>query len=94
MRSLEQLLGGLAKVVDDTYRGIALDGICQGINVHSTLVCEVMKHIKCLHSFLALLLVAEDQVNPLVKVSADVIALQGFAVQANKLMRITLGPWW
>lgn len=38
------------------------------------------------------LLVAEDQVDPAVQVPADVVALQGLAVQADELLRAALGP--
>lgn len=62
------------------------------VNINVALIKEVMEDIDGLDCRLAKLLVAEDEVNPLMQMCRDVVTLQGHAVQADELPGVPLGP--
>ena len=71
------LFGDLAEVVDEADGGGLLERVVDVVDVHLALVKEVVEHVDRLHGRRTLLLVAEDQVDPLVQVGAHVVTLQG-----------------
>ncbi|RNA40104.1 hypothetical protein BpHYR1_005995 [Brachionus plicatilis] len=52
-----------------------------------------MEHVVRVDSRLALLLVAEYQIDPFVQVSRYVVGLESHAMHAHKLSRVVFGPW-
>ena len=92
MRFLEELLGNLAKVVDETDGGVLLERIGDAVDVDVAFVEEVVKDVDGLEGGLALLFEAEDEVDPLVEMRRDEVALQRLAVSADELARIAFGP--
>ena len=56
--------------------GHFLHGFLNLVNVHCSLVEEMVEDIVSRQSFLSSLLVAEDEVNPLVEVLGHIVALQ------------------
>jgi len=71
------LLGDLSKVVDEADGGGLLQRVVDVVDVHLALVEQVVEHVDRHLRQRALLLVAEDQVDPLVEVGRHVVALQG-----------------
>lgn len=71
------LFGNLPKVVDEADGGRLLERVVDVVDVDLALVEEVVEDVDGLHSRWTLLLVAEDEVDPLVKVGRHVVALQG-----------------
>lgn len=86
------LLRNLPEVVDEAYDGITLERVLYAVYVHVALVKEIVEDIVGVDGRLALLLVAEYEVDPLMQVRAHVVALEGLAVHPHKLPRIPLGP--
>ena len=84
MRLLEQLLGHLTKVVDEPDRGVAFQGIGDVVDVHRAFVKKVVENVVGVQSGLSLLLVAEDEVDPLVKVTGDVVAFKSLGLHNRK----------
>lgn len=67
----------MPKVVDEADGGRLLQRVVDVVDVDLTLVKEVVKDVDSLYGRWTLLLVAEDEVDPLVKVGRHVVALQG-----------------
>lgn len=67
--SVSDLFGYLSKIINETNGGCLLEGVVDVVNVHLTLIEEVMEDVDCLHSWWALLLVAENEVDPFMEVS-------------------------
>lgn len=74
MWAIEQLVGSLSKVFDLVLGCLANGGVLDAVNVHASRVGQVVEHIVALLRCLAALLVAEDQINPLVNVVAHIVA--------------------
>ena len=53
-----------------------------------------MKDIVCLGGLFPALLVAEYEINPMMKVVRYILRFECQAMQANKFMRTSLGPRW
>lgn len=64
MRSIEDLVWRLSKVVYNPYRGESFYGIIDGIDILSTLVGQMVEDIYCLNGSLAFLFASKDQINP------------------------------
>lgn len=62
------LFGNLPKVVDEADGGRLLQRVVDVVDVNLSLVEEVVEDVDGLHGWRALLLVAEDEVDPLVEV--------------------------
>lgn len=92
MRLLEQLFGYLTEVVDESNDGVALERIVDLVYIDGALVEEMMKHIAGVDGRLALLLKAEDEIDPFVEMCRDEVALERHAMHANELARVVLGP--
>lgn len=73
---LSDLFGDLSEVVDEADGGRLFERVVDVVDVHLTLVEEVVEDVDRLHSRRALLLVAENQVDPFVEVGRYVVALQ------------------
>ena len=52
-------------------------GVVEGVEVDCALVGQIVEHIQGPRGFGALLLVAEDQIDPLVELAGHKLALQG-----------------
>ena len=85
MRLLEELFGDLAEVVDEADGGVPLEGILDGEDVNVSLVEEVVEDVDGVGGGGALLLPAEDQVDPLVQVGRHVLALKRLPVQIQQV---------
>ena len=59
-----------------------------GEDTHCSLVEEMMEHVVGLEGFLACLLVAEDEVDPLVKVCRHVVTLESLQVYTCTCMHV------
>lgn len=68
------------------------DRVSVPVDVNVALVEEVVEEVDAVHRRLAVLLVPEDEVDPLVQVLTDVVALQRLSVNADELARVLLGP--
>lgn len=80
------LFGDLTEVVDEADGGRLFERVVDVVDVHLALVEQVVEDIHRLHSWGALLLVAEDQVDPLVEVGGHVVALQRLNRGVQKLV--------
>lgn len=76
-QSNSYLFGDLTKVVDEADGGGLLERVVDVVDVHLALVEEVVEHVDRLHGWWALLLVAKDEVDPLMQVGAHIVTLQG-----------------
>ena len=92
MRFLEELFGNLAEVVDKADGGVFLERVGDAVDVDVALVKEMMKDVDRFEGRLALLFEAENEIDPLVQMSGDEVAFQGFAMSSNKFSRIAFGP--
>lgn len=72
---MPHLLGNLAKVVDEPNGGCLLQGVVDVVDVHLALIEKVVEDVDSVHCCGALLLVAKDQIDPLVQVGAHVVTL-------------------
>lgn len=63
------------------------------VYVDIALIEQVVEHVAGVDGGLALLLVAEDQVDPVVQPVGHVVRLERRAVKANELAWVTAGPW-
>ena len=66
----------MSEVVDEADGGRLFQRVVDVVDVHLALVEEVVEDVDRLHGRRALLLVAEDQVDPLVEVGRHVVALK------------------
>lgn len=73
---LSDLFGDLSEVVDEADGGRLFERVVDVVDVHLTLIEEVVEDVDRLHSRRALLLVAKNQVDPFVEVGRYVVALQ------------------
>lgn len=71
------MAGDLTKVVDETDHRASLHRIIYGVDIDVALVKEMMKDIGGLNGRLPTLFVAENEVDPVVKVLGNVVTLQG-----------------
>ena len=78
----------MSKVVDESYGGRLFEGVVNVVDVHLTLVEQVVEDIHGLHSRRTLLLVAENQVDPFVKVGRDVVTLQSLKTGGKKSVKV------
>ena len=70
------LFGDLSKVVDEADGGRLFERVVDVVDVHLSLVEQVVEDVDRLHGRRTLLLVAKDQVDPFVEVGRHVVALQ------------------
>lgn len=70
------------------------DRVSVPVDVDVALVEEVVEEVDAVHRRLTVLLVPEDEVDPLVQVLTDVVALQRLSVHADELTRVLFGPRW
>eukprot|EP00960_Hanusia_phi_P038911 753656-Hanusia_phi.AAC.12 len=85
MRLGEELSGSLPEVQDLGYGAHALHGILDGVHVNGPLVREVVEHVERLDSCRAPLPVAEDEVDPLMEMGGDVLALERLEGQGDNV---------
>ena len=88
------LFGNLSKVVDKPNGSILLQGVVNSIDIHIPLIEQMVEHVGGIHSQRSLLFVPEDEVDPLVDVSAHVVALERLSVSSDKLACVALRPSW
>ena len=62
------LFRNLPKVIDKPNSGVPPQWVVNAVDVHVTLIEEVVEDINRVHGWHTLLLVAKDKVNPLVEV--------------------------
>ena len=74
---LEKLFGHLAEAVDECDGRISLQRVVDRVDVDGTLVEERVKDVVGVHRCLALLFVAEDEIDPLVETIRDKVWFQG-----------------
>ena len=91
------LLRDLPKVIDESDGGVLLERVVDAVDVYVTFIEEMMEDIVSFCRLLALLLVTKDQINPLVEMGTDVVALQGLKSggrnQGNGLGFVVSGPF-
>lgn len=87
------LFGDLSKIINEPDGGRLLQWVINVVNIHLSLIEQVMKHIDCFYSWWTLLLVAKNEVNPLMKVSWDVFALQRLQSWWNTIQMSTHCHW-
>ena len=66
----------LSKVVYERDGGISLNRVLNLVNVHRALIEEVVKDVVSLESLVSCLLVAKDQVYPLMKVGGHIVTFK------------------
>lgn len=74
VRFPENLTRNLTKVVDEADNSPTFDRVINGVDVHIAFVEEMVEYVGCLNSGLSALFVAEDQVDPVMKIGRDVLA--------------------
>ena len=87
MRFREQLrrcLPEIPNLRDDRFPRVPVRYL---IDIHSTLICEIIKHIGSFHRGAASLLITEYEIDPLVKMSGNVIAFEGGTVLPDEIVR-------
>ena len=94
MWSQEDLVRRLSEVVDDTDCCESLDGIFDVVEVFSAVVREMVENVYAFDCGFSALLTAEDEVDPLVKMSTDIWGLQSLSVLRDEDLGISFGPWW
>ena len=75
MHTITHLLRHLSKVMDKRNGCNSFHGILNLVNIHSTLIKEMMEHIMSLHSFISTLFAAKDKINPFVEMGGDIVTL-------------------
>lgn len=73
---------------------LALNRVCNVIQVHSPFVREVVENVHGLFCSLSLLFEAEDEVQPLVQMAAHVLAFERLPLQSHKFMGASMSPGW
>lgn len=75
-RNHPYLFRDLAKVVDEAYGGRLLQRVIYVVDVHLPLVEKMVEDVDSFHGSGALLLIAEDEVNPLMQMGTHIITFQ------------------
>lgn len=75
-QSVSDLFGDLSKVVDEANGGCFLQWVVDVVDVHLTLVEQVVEDVDCFHGWRTLLLVAKNEVDPFMEVGRHIVALQ------------------
>lgn len=92
MWSHEQLDWGLSEVADlVTHRGF-FDFVDDFVDIHGSLIREVVEHVVRLDSFRTALLETENEVHPLVKVRRDDVGFERFAHGLDENVRGVVSP--
>lgn len=73
---MDNLFWDLAKVVDESNCSSFFKWVIDVVDIHLTLIKEMVKDINCLDRWWPLLLVTKDQVNPFMQMGADIVTLQ------------------
>ncbi len=73
---LKYLFRHLSEVMNERDDSVPLHGVRDLVNVHCSLVEEMVEDVVTQHGVLPSLLEPEDQVNPLVEVCRDIVTLQ------------------
>lgn len=76
MGPLEDLAWSLPEIVDDAHNRMAMHRIVDAVDIHCAFIRQMMKDVHGPRRLFALLLVAEDEIDPHVKVSRHVLAFQ------------------
>ena len=87
MRLGEELERGLTEIIQhggDLSEAVGVV-LLEGLYVHHVVVGDMREDIECLASLLTALAIAKHEINPLVDVLTDVLALEGIAVNTNKV---------
>mmetsp|Transcript_44910 Transcript_44910/g.72132 ORF Transcript_44910/g.72132 Transcript_44910/m.72132 type:complete len:272 (-) Transcript_44910:1091-1906(-) len=92
VRPAEDLVRRLAEIVDLRDDGHLVDRVRDGVDVNGVLVGEVVEHVLRLDGRLPLLLEAEDEVDPVVEVLTDVLALEGLSHDPDEAAGVVVGP--
>ena len=92
VRLAQELCGRLAKVEDLVLEGRALELVLDAVEVDGALVAHVREDVERALGGVAALLVAKDEVDPLVQVRAHVVALERRAQRAHKGARAAVRP--
>ncbi len=85
VRLPEDLPRNLSEVVDEADHSTASHGVVDRVDVHVPLVEQVVEHVGGGNGGFTTLLVAENQVDPVVQVRRDVFALQRLQKNAKVL---------
>lgn len=67
--SQSDLFWDLSKIINEPDGGRLLQRVIDVVNVHLSLIKQVMKDVDCLYSWWTLLLVAKNEVDPFMEVS-------------------------
>lgn len=88
------LLRDLTEVINEANGGGLLQWVVDVVDIHLTLVEKVVEDVDGFHCSGTLLLVAKDQVDPLMEVGTDVVALQSLQFQnrPGHCLPFTLAP--
>lgn len=89
MGRTEQLRGALSKLLNLRFDGGLLTRVSNAFYLDAALVREVVVDIVRSQGRGTLLLVPEDQVDPLVQMSRDIVRLEGLDVRADIIPRAT-----
>eukprot|EP00968_Pinguiococcus_pyrenoidosus_P013260 scaffold1199_cov265-Pinguiococcus_pyrenoidosus.AAC.31 len=92
MRLGHELARGLAEVIDLLLRRVLVLRVLDLVDVDTTLVGEIEEDVVGLLGRRTSLLVAKDQIDPLVKIAAHMLTLQRLLVKPDKLPWISLRP--
>ena len=82
----------LAEIVDESNDGVLLQRIFDTINVHVDFVEKRMEEVGGFDGRWTLLFIAEDEIDPLVQVLRDVVALQCGTMKPDEFPGIILSP--
>jgi len=92
MRLGEQLRRTLAEARNLRLGSLAQHGIGDLLEIHGSFVRQVVKDVLGLDGVRATLLVSKDQIDPVVKMQRNILALERHSLDTNKLLGRALGP--
>lgn len=72
---------------------VLLQRIIDIVDVYVALVKQVMEHIDSVNSSITLLLVTEDQINPLMEMLTDIVTFKRLPVDSYEFSGILFRPW-
>ena len=82
----------LTEIVDDAYCGETFDRVGDVVEIFGAVVGEVVEDIHGLDGCFAALFTPEDEVDPLVEMTAYVGTFERFAVFGNEDFGVAFGP--
>jgi hypothetical protein len=92
MRLGKDLVGCLAKIMNDANCGKTFNWIDYVVQIFGTMIRQVMEHVDTLDGRLSALLGSKNEIDPLVKMATDIRALESLSVLSYEDLGISFRP--